>query len=29
MVPRPTTAMVFSGDRGVSEKGVAMAGLQE
>ncbi len=29
MVPRPTTATVRSGDREVSERGVAIAGLQE
>lgn len=29
MVPRPTTATVRSGDRGVSDRGVAIAGLQE
>jgi hypothetical protein len=29
MVPRPTTATVFKGDRGVSDRGVAIAGLLE
>jgi hypothetical protein len=29
IVPRPTTATVLSGDRGVSDRGVAIAGLQK